>query len=112
MVVEYILTQNPVLLSWNGVKRIYIVNFKAALDKYRSMGPEAPYCKLLYPPEELTEFKGERFGILINIAHYIAMYKGRSTLSNLIGVNPFPLPATTKAAVRRIINLYNGAITH
>lgn len=110
MVVEYILTQNPVLLSWNGVNK-YAVYFKAALDKYRSMGADAPYCKLLYPPEELTEFKGERIGILTNIAHDIATFEGRSTLSNLRGVSTFPLPASTIATVRRIISLYNGAIT-
>jgi len=48
MVVEYILTQNPVLVSLNGVAK-HMVYFKSALDKYRSLGTDAPYCKLLYP---------------------------------------------------------------
>jgi len=110
MVVEYILTQNPVLLAWNGVSK-HVVYFKAALDKFRSLGNDAPYCKLLYPPEELTEFKGERIGILTNIAHDIATHEGRSTLANLRGTSTYPLPAKMVATIRRLIDLYSGAIT-
>jgi len=111
MVVEYILTQNPVLLSWNGVNK-YLAYFKAALDKFRSLGPDAPYCKLLYAPEELTEFKGERIGVLTNIAHDFATFEGRSTLANLRGTSTFPLKSQYVSTVRRIITLYSGAITH
>lgn len=111
MVVEYVLTQNPVLLTWNGVAK-HLMYFKAALDKYRSLGSEAPYCKLIYPPEDLAEFKGERIGILTNIAHDIATQDGRSTLSNLKGVSTHPLQPKVLDTVRRIISLYGGAITH
>ncbi|KAF5183307.1 hypothetical protein FRX31_027106 [Thalictrum thalictroides] len=84
---------------------------KSAVEKFRSMGANAPYCNLMYPPEDLLEFKSERIRILTNIAHDIATIDGRSTLNNLRRVGTNPLSPSMVATVRRIISLYSGAIT-
>jgi len=50
MTLAWVLARNPVLLTWNGLAK-HLPYLKAAVDKYRLMGADAPYCKLIFPPE-------------------------------------------------------------
>lgn len=86
MVVEFILTKNPVLLAWNGIAK-ELPYLKNAVEKYRSLGPDAAYCKLLYPPEKLPEFHNSKLGTWTSISYDIASFEGKKSLKNYKGAD-------------------------
>lgn len=110
MVVEYILTKNPVLLAWNGIAK-ELSYLKSAVDKYRYLGPDAAYCKLLYPPEQLPEFHASKLATWTCIAYDIASYEGQKSLKNYRGADDTNLTIAYSRKCREIINYFSGAIT-
>lgn len=51
----------------------------------KSIGDDALYCKLIYPPEELNEFKYDNIGLITNVAYAIAIHEGKTSLLNFKG---------------------------
>lgn len=80
----YIVIENPILLCWAELSK-YSAHLIAAVDKYQSLGEDAPYCKLLYSSKDLPEFNRNALRIYATIARKIAIHEGQDTLKNYAG---------------------------
>lgn len=110
MAYNEIVLKNPILLAWNGLAK-HMPKFIAAINLFKSMGPEAPFCKFLYPSKDLTPFQHANIGIFISIAHEILILEGNTTFRNYQGINQSGLPEDISQKVKEIIGLYSGAVT-
>lgn len=81
MAYNEIVLKNPILLAWNGLAK-HMPKFISAINLFKSMGQEAPFCKFLYPSKELTPFQHANIGIFISIAHEILILEGNTTFRN------------------------------
>lgn len=75
------------------------------------MGPNASYCKFLYPSKSLTPFQHVNIGVFISIAHEILILEGNTTFRNYQGVNQSGLPENMSRKIREILGLHSGAVT-
>lgn len=110
MAYSEVVLKNPILLAWNGLSK-HVPKFIAAINLFKSMGPNAPYCKFLYPSKILTPFQHANIGIFISIAHEILILEGNNTFRNCQGVNQSGLPEDLSQKIKEILGLYSGAIT-
>lgn len=69
---DYIIVKNPILLSWNGLGK-YTPYLLAAINAFRKMGEDGPYCKFLYPSEKLGAFHSSKIGIFTAVAAEISI---------------------------------------
>lgn len=110
-IVKYILVENPILLSWNELAKL-TPKLYAAFSKWCSLGDNAPYCKLIYPPEQVSEFNRQNLDTLASVARAIAQHSGKTSVMYYKGVNT---DTDTNAIVEhtlRIVKAYGGARTH
>lgn len=81
---KYIVIENPILLCWAELAK-YSTHLIAAIDKYQSLGEDAPFCKLLYHSEALPEFNRQSLRIFSAIARQIAIHEGQTSFQNYNG---------------------------
>ncbi|KAG8242247.1 hypothetical protein J6590_069620 [Homalodisca vitripennis] len=79
-ILHWIILLNPDLLMWNELSK-FIPMLVAASLKYAELGELAPWCKLILPIEELTEFRADNLNVPYAVAQGIASEFG--TGSNL-----------------------------
>lgn len=72
---RYIVIENPILLCWAELAK-YSFHLIATVDKYQSLGDDAPYCKLLYR---------NALKIYATIARRIAIQEGQDTFKSYAG---------------------------
>ncbi|CAI6367625.1 unnamed protein product [Macrosiphum euphorbiae] len=83
----------------------------AAVNVFKSLGEEAPYCKFLYPPEKLQVFQHSRLGVYVAVAFEISMMEGKTSYKNYQGVSRTDLSPELQAKCRQIVTLFGGAKT-
>lgn len=81
---RWILELNPWLLGWAELAK-FVPDIKRANDKYISLGELAPYCKLLFPPQQLTEFNRDHLRIPFSVAIAISRNYNQSSVQFLVG---------------------------
>lgn len=107
---NWILVLNPELLCWNEMAK-YIPFIQASVSKYNEIGDWADYCKLILPPEELTEFVSPRLRVPYTIARALAVQYDNP---NIIRVKGETVANAIKAITRqalRITRVAGGANT-
>lgn len=80
----WLILLNPDLLMWNEIGK-YMPQLCAAYSKYKSLGKMADWCKLILPPQELTEFQSENLSVPFTVAKALSEYYGKGSTSNLKG---------------------------
>lgn len=86
---RYIVVENPILLCWAEMSK-YSPHLIAAIDKYHSLGEDAPYCKLLYHSESLPEFNRQALRTYAAVARAIAIHEGQDSFLNYAGTSTAP----------------------
>lgn len=110
MVYEWLLIRNQCLLGWNGLAK-HLPYLFSALTLFRKTGSDAPYCKFLYPPEQLVPFQYSRINIFVVVAYRICKLEGKSSFQNYNGLSDADLPAPLSKKIEDLVNLYGGAKT-
>jgi len=110
VIYDWILLKNPILLTWNGLAK-HNANLIAAVNVFKSMGEDAPFCKFLYPPEKLQVFQHSKLGVYVAVAFEISMMEGKSSFKNYQGISRTDLSAELQAKCRQIVTLFGGAKT-
>lgn len=82
------------------------------MKKFESFGPDGPYCKFLFPNDQLKEFQQNSIGIFISIAFEVAYMEGKTSLKNYEGVTNTNLNTQITQKCREIIEIFSGAETH
>ncbi|KAG8287210.1 hypothetical protein J6590_043580 [Homalodisca vitripennis] len=110
LTLHWIIILNPDLLMWNELSKFFPM-LVAASCKFTEIGELAPWCKLILPVEELTEFKAENLNLPYAVAKAIATHCGNSSNKNIQGT---PEEAFFKDKVKHaiyIVKIAGGAKT-
>lgn len=83
---NWITILNPDLWGWNELGK-YLPLVIAAQEKFENVGQLAPWCKLILPQAQTTEFASHKLIIPFSVAKRISIEYGNSTLENLAGDN-------------------------
>lgn len=110
MIYDWILLRNPILLTWNGLAK-HNASLLAAVNVFRNLGEDAPYCKFLYPPEQLQVFQHARLGIFVAVAFEVSLMEGKASFRNYQGVARNEISTELSAKVKEIVTLFGGART-
>ncbi|KAG8287212.1 hypothetical protein J6590_043582 [Homalodisca vitripennis] len=84
LTLHWIIILNPDLLMWNELSKFFPM-LVAASCKFTEIGELAPWCKLILPVEELTEFKAENLNLPYAVAKALATHCGNSSNKNIQG---------------------------
>lgn len=111
LVYEQILVKRSYLLAWQELTAHtpYLI---AAVKKFESFGSDGPYCKFLFPNDQLKEFQQNSICIFISIAFEVAYMEGKTSLKNYEGVTNTNLNTQITQKCREIIEIFSGAETH
>ncbi|KAG8266817.1 hypothetical protein J6590_062952 [Homalodisca vitripennis] len=105
LILHWIIILNPDLLMWNELSK-FLTMLVAASCKFTEIGELAPWCKLILPVEELTEFKSENLNLPYAVAKAIATHCGNSSNKNIQGT---PEEAFFKDVVKYAIYIAKNA---
>ncbi|KAG8255009.1 hypothetical protein J6590_102841 [Homalodisca vitripennis] len=109
-ILHWIILLNPDLLMWNELSK-FIPMLVAASLKYAELGELAPWCKLILPIEELTEFRADNLNVPYAVAQGIASEFGTGSNRNLVGAEKDPhIKNVVKHAIY-IVKVAGGAKT-
>lgn len=107
---DYIVNKNPILLSWNGLGK-YTPYLLAAINAFRKMGEDGPYCKFLYPSEKLGASHGSKIGIFTAVAAEISILEGHQNFANYQGVVRSDITKGLAQKCAEIVTAFGGATT-
>lgn len=110
MIYEWIILKNPILLCWNGLAK-HIPTLTTAVETFSKMGDDAPYCKFLYPSDQLEMFQHVKLQVFSAVAYEICITEGKSSFKNYRGVTSSDMSAELASKCKRLVLLWGGADT-
>lgn len=75
------------------------------------MGEDGPYCKFLYPSDNLSAFHGSKIGIFTAVAAEISILEGHQHFANYQGVVRSDITKGLAQKCSEIVTAFGGATT-